>query len=438
LTTAKAIKLKVNSEKRNRSEAPIVIMVSAFSRDELLAQNDIDYVDIVLSKPITPSSLFDAVLTVLDKREPGLSLIHDRLKRDLKISLSGVRVLVVDDSDINREIAQKILMFHGAEVYLANSGQEAIDWLLENPDSTDLVLMDVQMPDMDGYEAARAIRQYPVLVSLPIVALTAGAFTADQETALEAGMDDFIAKPFNVEQLIAVIYRLAKRQSGYKITTDSNSFKPIGFFTDTPNLSNHQDQILPIIDVDEGVNRFGNEEDYFTYLGKFINYYACAGNEISNLIQQGDNDVASALAHKLKGASGNLALKRVTKYTSQIEYSLRTGSPINDTGNLLQQALDQACVAILDLSSQKFDKETEQQYSYNLEGNDPEEITLLLKKLLNALDKDSPSAAEEILLSLKLRLPLDELTKIKTQIAVFDFESAKALTKKLIQKLIIS
>ncbi|MFD0668843.1 PAS domain S-box protein [Ramlibacter sp. MAHUQ-53] len=123
--------------------------------------------------------------------------------------LAGMRLLVVDDADINREVARLLLEGEGARVEMAGDGAQALERLRERPADFDAVLMDVQMPVMDGLEAVRAIRADPALAGLPVIALTAGAMSNQREEALKAGMDDYITKPFEMEQMVARLRVLA-------------------------------------------------------------------------------------------------------------------------------------------------------------------------------------------------------------------------------------
>ncbi len=157
----------VRNELKNYSD-PIVILVTAFASHELMDHPHAVLADAILNKPVTSSMLYNAVSRAM--------------------RLNGLRMLVVDDSEINREVAQRILAGEGAQVVLANNGQEAVDWLQTNGNIVDIVLMDVQMPVLNGYEATRQIRRMSSLSSLPIVALTAGAFLDQQDLASQAGM----------------------------------------------------------------------------------------------------------------------------------------------------------------------------------------------------------------------------------------------------------
>jgi PAS domain S-box-containing protein len=122
-------------------------------------------------------------------------------------ALAGVRVLLVDDSDINLDVTRRVLELHGAKVQVANNGQEAVDCLREKPYDFDVVLMDVQMPLLDGYQATILIRAELGLVDLPIIALTAGALSSERQRAAAAGMDDFITKPFDAPTLTTIVQR---------------------------------------------------------------------------------------------------------------------------------------------------------------------------------------------------------------------------------------
>ena len=126
------------------------------------------------------------------------------------VDLKGLRVLVVDDSAINRSVAQRALKLAGVAVTLANDGEQALNRLREQPDGYDVVLMDIQMPVMDGLTAARAIRADPALASLPVLALSAGVLEEERESALAAGMNDFITKPLDLQQLNVLLARFMR------------------------------------------------------------------------------------------------------------------------------------------------------------------------------------------------------------------------------------
>ncbi len=167
-----------------------------------------DVIDMVLVKPITASAVFNAALNA--GLEPVARLTTER--SDEVQRLAGYQLMVVDDSDMNRDVARLILEHEGAAVVLIADGQEAINWL-ERPDNhVDAVLMDIQMPVMDGYETTRAIRELGSRRELPIIALTAGVLSHQRQTALAAGMNGFVGKPFNATEIVDTLLRIVGKQ----------------------------------------------------------------------------------------------------------------------------------------------------------------------------------------------------------------------------------
>lgn len=161
----------------------------------------------IVSKPLFQSTLFDMLVNTYGKYEPT----HTQEEEKRKVDFHGMRVLLAEDNDMNMEIARDILTKAGMQVTPALNGQEALDaFMASEPGSFDAILMDVQMPVMDGYEATRAIRKsdHPQAASIPIVAMTANAFTSDVTAALAAGMNDHIAKPISYQLLFEALTRL--------------------------------------------------------------------------------------------------------------------------------------------------------------------------------------------------------------------------------------
>ena len=289
------------------SDCPIVLMVTAFAREELMRQPHADIVDGVLSKPVTSSALYNCVAEALRRRGQGnlAPLRAEPTPRGQR--LLGLRMLVVDDSDLNREVAKRILVAEGAQVQLANDGRAALHWLREHPHAADIVLMDVQMPVMDGYEATRQIRQLAHAKDLPVVALTAGAFKAQQEVALQAGMNAFVAKPFNVEELIATILQLAPLQVS----------PVVAGATQPPPLP--VEDTLPGMDVGMGLSLWQDRVTYGEYLQKFADLYADCGDRLGALYAGHDLTAAKAFLHKLRGTAGSMALDDVVRRAAALE-----------------------------------------------------------------------------------------------------------------------
>jgi CheY-like chemotaxis protein len=207
-----------------------------------------------------------------------------------------------------------------------------VDWLREHPDEADIVLMDVQMPVMNGYEATRQLRRVPALAELPVIALTAGAFMEQQELANEAGMNSFIAKPFDVDAAIALIIKVAGRAGRLPRQAGSVADPVIAA----------ADQDLPGLAVAEGLKLWRRPAAYRQFLRRFAGDYA----DSAQLIARADKAEAAALAHKLKGAAAALAIDAVAALAGEIDDALRTGQDPASSLASLQAALDTALASI--------------------------------------------------------------------------------------------
>jgi PAS domain S-box-containing protein len=434
LATAALIREALRERMEASREPPVVIMVTAYARDALLDEPGMAVVDALLSKPVTPSALYHAIGEALSRRRPGLGL-----GRGLALTLptgaqtprlAGVRLLVVDDSDINREVAQQILQEEGASVHLAEDGQEALDWLADHPHEVDIVLMDVQMPRLDGYAATRRIRADARWQELPVLALTAGAYKELREAALAAGMNDFIAKPIQVEEAIALIQHWTGHRSAPVAT--ALAVDPAG---ETPTAA------VSAIDVASALQQWRTLESYRTYLDTFVARYADAGLTIATLCQDGDRAAAAALAHKLVGVAGSLALPRVLDLTRQLDRRLKGEEPIAELTMALQTAIDEVCAGIKAGIGTGIDAGID--VGLAPEGPaaaprvdpdpDPGSVDLraLLDRFLDALDQHDPDLCESLLAQLSGRMAAEPLAAVQSRLTEFDFLGAEALTRAL-------
>jgi PAS domain S-box-containing protein len=192
---------------------PAVLMLTAFCRDEVARRLTAEHLSAAatLTKPVTPSTLLDSFLGALHLpgRAAPRAERHEESLNAHRRSLAGARILLVEDNPINQELASDLLGDVGIVLSTADNGRQALD-MLEH-ETFDLVLMDCQMPVMDGYEATRALRQRPYGRDLPVIAMTANAMVGDREKVLEAGMNDHIAKPIRVDELFATLARWIRK-----------------------------------------------------------------------------------------------------------------------------------------------------------------------------------------------------------------------------------
>ena len=205
--------------------APAVLMLTAFSRDEVLRHLTERQLDVgaLLAKPVTPSALLDACSSALGIAARRLTRTERREEemQELQNSLAGTRVLLVEDNAVNQELAHDVLSSAGIDVRIAGNGREALRMLDE--ERFDAVLMDCQMPVMDGYAATEALRRKPGFEQLPVIAMTANAMVGDREKALAAGMNDHITKPVQFDEMFITLARWIRRaQRGKGATEDEN------------------------------------------------------------------------------------------------------------------------------------------------------------------------------------------------------------------------
>lgn len=424
LAAAEAIRKQAGPQRQ-----PIIIMVTAHER-KLLEQNlKDDVIDAVLTKPATASSLFNVIMDSLAKR--GRRAGPRKRAKHQEQRLTGLHLLVVDDSDINREVAQRILQGEGAIVELASDGRDALECIASDPTRFHLVLMDVQMPEMDGYDATRHIRQNPAMAGLPVVALTAGAFKRQEEAALAAGMDGFVAKPFEVDELVAVITRFAPTRS-----RSMQSLERLAVEADTAPVANEEGPDPQLLDVQRGLEYWREEAPYRKYLLQFGRSYLHAAQEIGQHLEEGDTEAAIAYAHKMRGAAGSLALPTVASITAEIEVVLHGAGEVSDLLSALQLALRETAADIAAYVGEEIVPEA--RIAKNGEPYPSAQVPLLrqrLQDLLQSLDSDDPTQIEQALPALRDLVPEDWLSKLQRWIDEFDFRAAEVQVTALLAAL---
>jgi len=399
---------------------PKIIMVTAFGREEAISRAHERGVALanVLTKPITPSTLLESIAETLN---PCLQVETRSEQRadDQQLhmhGLSGARVLLVEDNDMNQELAIELLANAGMQVVLAVNGQDALDKLAADP-QFDGVLMDCQMPVMDGYTATREIRKNPAFNHLPIIAMTANAMAGDREKVLAAGMCDHIAKPLNVGAMFATLDQWIKpRAAQPKVATIAAA--PEGL----PDL--------PGIDARAGLATTMNNTKLYTRMllkfrdtqGNFVQLFAAARQDL-------DPSAATRAAHTLKGTAGNIGAKGVQTAAGALEHACEKGASTDEIEALLGatlQALEPVIAGLrqLDAAPAAVEPTTEAAVV------DQTQLDTALQRLIGLLkDSDSDaSEAVEVVQGLARGTPLAAtLKRVATAVDNFDFDAALAL-----------
>ncbi|MDZ4162163.1 MAG: response regulator, partial [Burkholderiales bacterium] len=309
--------------------APRMIMVTAFGRDEVLQGAQDAGIEDVLVKPVSASVLFESIARLLGPvgaDAPALADEHLEGATFKRLStIAGARILLVEDNELNQEVALELLREAGLVVDLAENGQVALSLLATH--TYDLVLMDMQMPVMDGVTATLAIRKQPQWHTLPVLAMTANALQADRDHCLAAGMNDHIAKPIEPEDLWkALLQWIAPRQPASPSSPGA------------PEADQTVQLPPPIdgLDMGAGLRRvLGKKVVYLALLRRFAAAQQPTINDIGNALMANDKPTAERLAHTLKGSSGTIGATGVQRQAAQLEAAIRLGSVPEDVDTQL-------------------------------------------------------------------------------------------------------
>jgi signal transduction histidine kinase/DNA-binding response OmpR family regulator/HPt (histidine-containing phosphotransfer) domain-containing protein len=290
---------------------PAVIMVTAYGREEALPAVRALGLSLksIIAKPVTPSTLFETMAATLGKGVLVEARAGDKGQRhgESMARLRGARILLVEDNELNQELAMALLANAGVVTVLAENGQQALDILAQDA-RFDGVLMDCQMPVMDGYTATREIRKNPAFAKLPVIAMTANAMLGDKEKVLETGMQDHIAKPLDVAEMFSVLARWVLPSSEAPARFAELAIPPPGL----PEL--------PGIDTEIGLSTtMGDAKLYLNLLGKFRDSHADFAAMFHAARAGADADVPIRLAHNLKGLAGSLGAKGVQVAAAALE-----------------------------------------------------------------------------------------------------------------------
>ena len=324
---------------------PKLILVSAYGDEETEELARREQFDGYLAKPVSLTSLFDVLMRVCgepvsepEKRLADVAPVDVRAPECLR----GLRVLLAEDDPGNQEVARELMVgLAGVDLKMVSNGQEALDQLAQR--DFDVVLMDIQMPLMDGYEATSHIRRNPRWRELPIIAMTAHAMTSAREKCVLAGMNDFLTKPFQLDELFAVLTRWGQR-------APSRAFEPcVGRNEESARFPD-----IPGVDTVAGLTRLAGKVDrYRLWLGAFVTEVPQAMKSLGEHLQNGAYDQAAQLAHTLRGRSGMLGATEVSARAALLEDAVdrQEKSDALAHWNALQAELDVLCPAITEVLS---------------------------------------------------------------------------------------
>ncbi|MFC1850330.1 two-component regulator propeller domain-containing protein [candidate division CSSED10-310 bacterium] len=417
------------------NHTPIICMVPASNREEVM-QKIKDGIDHFLTKPVRRAPLYRTIMQVFDREA---EIVEQQLKvseLDTVEKIRGSRILLVEDNAINQQVATEILERAGVIVAVVGNGRKAVEEVAKS--DFEAVLMDIQMPVMDGFEATQLIRKNLTSDELPIIAMTAHAMKGDSDKCFEAGMNDYVTKPIDAEQFLTT---LAKWIKPAQIKADAHPSKP-----ERPSKTGvsilHTD--LSALDIASGLRRLGgNEKLYAKLLQEFSEDFAGTAEEISAAVQKVDLSQAQQLIHTLKGVSGNISATELHDVAEALEMAIKKGNheKLDNFLTDLRNALKKVLISVQQMVQTMTEPADEETPAAINDEIDLSAVTPLCKKLTELLKKNNPQA-EECLGSLKEHINnprfRDDLAELEDHLVTFDFKSAQKKLLSIIETLGIS
>ena len=392
---------------------PHMAMITAYGREEIIREAEKAGLQDILIKPVNASTLFDTAIRILGGAETeSRSSARDvsTTVEDLAV-IKGASILLVEDNELNQEVANGLLLDAGFLIDIAEDGEQAIRMITDK--AYDVVLMDMQMPVMDGITATIELRKQPKFASLPIIAMTANAMEQDRKRCSEAGMNDFVAKPIDPDELFLTLLRWVKPR---------NVAIPIKRLSSKPKASGIAMPVIDGLDTELGLKRvLGKESLYLELLKKYVASQSNAADIIQKALETHDKDLAERTAHTAKAVSGNIGATRLQELAAELELMIHKQAPFDDIETKLQTfaSMQQALIAAI-------------QHALPTSNDKPilideAALTAVLRKLAVSL-ADNDSEANDVLEMnfdlLRSSTDHTRFTAFEGAIARFDYEAA--------------
>jgi len=369
-----------------------LIMVTAYGKEEVMQEAEAVGLEGFLTKPVTPSTLLDTIVGVLsDKgglRKGGTS--RDDWKIRTLEGIKGAHVLLAEDNKINQQVAQDLLTQAGLRVTIANNGKEAVA-LVETTDF-DAILMDIQMPEMDGFEATRILRGQLSETQPPIIAMTANAMAGDREKCLDTGMNDHVAKPIEPKLLFETLVKWIPAGKRTPIP-------PMPLSEEKPAEKTVLPENLAGIDINVGLRRTGGNRILYSKLLKdFITDHGSDCQVITEALAKDDIKTAHRTAHTLKGVGGGIGAQALYESAQKLETAFKERQS-RGVQVLIEKVAQDLREIVKDLQNTMVPQPSVKTKDKSTQPIDAEKITRLLdalRELAEEMDPDAEEKAEAI------------------------------------------
>ncbi|NDV62403.1 response regulator [Puniceicoccales bacterium CK1056] len=414
---------------------PRVMIMSGFWNDELRKELEENEIRGFLSKPFNASTLLDTIIREFPEEVPNLVNSFKEGDQGNVPQLTHAHLLLAEDNELNQEVALGLLEETGCKVTVVENGKAALEAAQKEP--FDLVLMDIQMPEMDGYETTRCIRELAKKGEiptkgegdstddhLPIIAMTAGTLSRDKHRAFEAGMDDHLSKPVDPNHFFKVLAKWIPSQTMQPPTTaDSNP---------DPLTSLGQ---LPGIDLSIGLAHVRKEERLIKLMRKFAKDQAGVAGEIRDALDNGDQELARRLAHTLKGLAGTLGATHLQEAARELETALKKGiegEELNSPLAGMEGALKEVLEGLAQLEEDDPDSGNNLPEGTTLSRKEALPLAEQLSNLLEAGDSEALACLDQLEKTGLLPSPSPETTRLRDLIEAYSFEEAGGVLQDLV------
>ena len=411
-----------------------IILMTAFGKENEILDAEKAGINAFLTKPIHQSTLFNAIMDTFGKKALKVEEKEKHITTRASIYknfLRGIRILVAEDNLTNQEIALAILEGAGIVVEIAKNGKEAVEAVQRSP--FDAVLMDIQMPEMDGYEATRMIRKDSRFKSLPIIAMTAHAMKGDEEKCLEAGMDGYVSKPISQDRLFHTIWKSMKHQKKALYSVEPETREAID---NTVAQTEELPERLPGINIQDALSALNIDKDVFKHiLTGFLKNNKESANKIREAFDKKDWESLVQLAHSLKGSAGNIGADMLYKAAGELEAAGREGAATTALLERVETALNQVLESLQLLADTSKTEPLPGKESGAGHDIDPAQVIPILKQLADALDLAEPEEIKKHMEVIKKYLDISILKDIEDQVNDYEYDRALERVKEITEEM---
>ena len=406
--------------RRDLKHGTIILLMTAFEEPGVREEAEKAGINGFLAKPIYPSELFNAVMNAFSETAVKSEIARARFTTRESIyreRLHGCRILLVEDNPTNREIATAVLQTAGIQVATATNGSEAVAALFVGKGEFDAILMDIQMPEMDGFEATRAIRGNPDVQQVPIIAMTARAMKGDEEKCLAAGMDGYVSKPINQDRLFHTLWRNIKR---LPVPGKVSVPEPTAVETSAGPLPDrlpgiHVREILAALRMDPST--------FWRILVGFAAHNADTAATLEALMAKREYDSLRQLAHSIKGGAANIGATDLSASARKLEKVLTDPATWDDknisalTGETIRLLAEVRC------GIERLAPVAPETVSEVPEAN-PAQQSQALGRLVKALQLADPEAIAPSFTAARPHLPARVRAEVEAHINAYDYDKA--------------